>query len=136
MAVARGKGIWMRGMPVLGYDVASEGGRLVVNREEAPTCERYSLYTWLVSQGIPIQESALGQGWTRPQSFKAEDRPYAQSFTLSARYGFEAARATSHRPSCQKDSSNVGLLARIVLILMSRLPGVDHYSVTAGGWPL
>jgi len=26
----------MRGMPVLGYDVVSKGGRLVVNREEAP----------------------------------------------------------------------------------------------------
>ena len=35
MAAARRKGKWMGGTPVLGYDVAPGGGRLVVNREEA-----------------------------------------------------------------------------------------------------
>ena len=35
MAAARRKGKWMGGIPVLGYDVASGGGRLVVNHEEA-----------------------------------------------------------------------------------------------------
>jgi DNA invertase Pin-like site-specific DNA recombinase len=35
MAAARKKGKWMGGMPVLGYDVAPGGGRLVVNHEEA-----------------------------------------------------------------------------------------------------
>src|SRR5713226_1948558 len=35
MAAARKKGKWMGGIPVLGYDVAPGGGRLVVNREEA-----------------------------------------------------------------------------------------------------
>src|SRR5713226_8035601 len=35
MAAARRKGKWTGGIPVLGYDVAPGGGRLVVNNEEA-----------------------------------------------------------------------------------------------------
>src|ERR1700733_5698669 len=35
MGAARRKGKWLGGMPVLGYDVAEAGGRLVVNLEEA-----------------------------------------------------------------------------------------------------
>src|SRR6266567_8005691 len=35
MAAARKKGKWMGGVPVLGYDVAPQGGRLVVNTQEA-----------------------------------------------------------------------------------------------------
>jgi hypothetical protein len=35
MAAARRKGKWMGGIPVLGYDVAPGGGRLVVNTAEA-----------------------------------------------------------------------------------------------------
>ena len=35
MSAARKKGKWIGGCPVLGYDVASEGGRLVVNEPEA-----------------------------------------------------------------------------------------------------
>src|SRR6266704_3181317 len=35
MAAARRKGKWMGGVPVLGYEVAPSGGRLVVNNEEA-----------------------------------------------------------------------------------------------------
>jgi len=35
MAAARRKGKWVGGTPVLGYDIADSGGRLVVNQEEA-----------------------------------------------------------------------------------------------------
>src|SRR6266849_8088978 len=35
MAAARRKGKWVGGIPVLGYDVAPGGGKLVVNHEEA-----------------------------------------------------------------------------------------------------
>src|SRR5438552_6879304 len=35
MAAARRKGKWVGGIPVLGYDVAIAGGKLVVNQEEA-----------------------------------------------------------------------------------------------------
>src|ERR1700693_120358 len=35
MGAARRKGKWVGGMPVLGYDIAHSGGKLVVNQEEA-----------------------------------------------------------------------------------------------------
>lgn len=35
MSAARRKGKWVGGCPVLGYDVAPGGGRLVVNEPEA-----------------------------------------------------------------------------------------------------
>src|SRR6266852_8277182 len=35
MAAAKRKGKWVGGTPVLGYDLAATGGKLVVNREEA-----------------------------------------------------------------------------------------------------
>jgi site-specific DNA recombinase len=40
LSAARCKGKWIGGIPVLGYDVAPEGGRLVVNPAEAEQCER------------------------------------------------------------------------------------------------
>src|ERR1035437_8838955 len=36
MSAARRKGKWVGGNPVMGYDVAPQGGSLVVNQEEAP----------------------------------------------------------------------------------------------------
>jgi len=45
MAAARKKGKWVGGMPVLGYDVDSRGGRLLVNEEEAVRVRAiYELY--------------------------------------------------------------------------------------------
>jgi len=35
MGAARRKGKWVGGTPVLGYDLAETGGKLVVNAEEA-----------------------------------------------------------------------------------------------------
>jgi site-specific DNA recombinase len=35
MGAARRKGKWVGGMPVLGYDIAAAGGKLVVNTEQA-----------------------------------------------------------------------------------------------------
>ena len=45
LAAARRKGKWVGGAPPLGYDVAAEGGRLVVNSAEAQTIqELFSTY--------------------------------------------------------------------------------------------
>jgi DNA invertase Pin-like site-specific DNA recombinase len=45
MAAARRKGKWVGGMPVLGYDVAATGGKLVVNQEEARRVQEiFALY--------------------------------------------------------------------------------------------
>ena len=45
MSAARRKGKWVGGLPVLGYDVAPGGGRLIVNAEEAARVRAiYHLY--------------------------------------------------------------------------------------------
>ena len=45
MAAARRKGKWVGGTPVLGYDIADSGGKLVVNQEEASRVQAiFSLY--------------------------------------------------------------------------------------------
>ncbi len=45
MSVARKKGKWVGGMPVLGYDVDQGGGKLIVNQEEADRVRAiYQLY--------------------------------------------------------------------------------------------
>ena len=45
MSAARRKGKWVGGLPVLGYDVAPKGGRLIVNAEEAVRVRAiYQLY--------------------------------------------------------------------------------------------
>jgi site-specific DNA recombinase len=40
MQAARRKGKWIGGIPVLGYDLATEGGHLVVNEKEAEQAVR------------------------------------------------------------------------------------------------
>src|SRR2546430_9896185 len=64
MAAARKKGQWMGGIPVLGYDVAPGGGRLVVNNEEAKRVRAiFALYLECRSTGELL--AALNpQGWT------------------------------------------------------------------------
>jgi hypothetical protein len=64
MAAARRKGKWMGGIPVLGYDVAPGGGRLVVNNEEAKRVRAiFALYLECRSTGELL--AALNpQGWT------------------------------------------------------------------------
>ena len=45
MSAARRRGKWVGGLPVLGYDVAPGGGRLIVNAEEAARVRAiYHLY--------------------------------------------------------------------------------------------
>jgi site-specific DNA recombinase len=45
MGAARRRGRWVGGMPVLGYDVAPEGGRLLVNEAEAEPSRPESITT-------------------------------------------------------------------------------------------
>ena len=64
MSAARRKGKWVGGMPVLGYDVAPEGGRLVVNEDEAQRVRAiFELY--LEHQAlIPTVQEMARRGWT------------------------------------------------------------------------
>jgi DNA invertase Pin-like site-specific DNA recombinase len=64
MAAARKKGKWMGGIPVLGYDVAPGGGRLVVNEEEAQRVRTlFALY--LEYRSVDMVLAALqARSWT------------------------------------------------------------------------
>ena len=63
IAAARRRGKWTGGVPVLGYDVAPEGGRLVVNAGEAERVRAiFDLY--LEHRGlIPVVEELARRGW-------------------------------------------------------------------------
>ena len=63
MAAARRRGKWVGGNPVLGYDVAPQGGSLVVNEGEAQRVrEIFALYLELGSL-IPVVEELDRRGW-------------------------------------------------------------------------
>ena len=63
MAAARRKGKWVGGKPVLGYDVAPQGGSLVVNEGEARHVrEIFALYLELGSL-IPVVEELDRREW-------------------------------------------------------------------------
>jgi len=64
MSAARRKGKWVGGMPILGYDLAPEGGRLVVNKDEAQRVRAiFELY--LEHQAlIPTVQELARRGWT------------------------------------------------------------------------
>jgi site-specific DNA recombinase len=64
MAAARRKGKWVGGKPVLGYDVAAMGGRLVVNPEEASRVQAvFALYQQHRSLDVVLAEVQARQ-WT------------------------------------------------------------------------
>jgi site-specific DNA recombinase len=67
LSAARRKGKWMGGVPVLGYDVAPEGGRLVVNALEAErVCDIFALCAACSSLTDTLRE-VRAQGWTAKQ---------------------------------------------------------------------
>lgn len=67
MSAARRKGKWVGGSPVLGYDVAPGGGRLIVNEDEARRVraifDLYLKYRTL----IPTVREINRRGWTTKQ---------------------------------------------------------------------
>jgi site-specific DNA recombinase len=63
MSAARRKGKWVGGNPVIGYDVAPQGGSLLVNPEEAQRVrEIFALYLELGSL-IPLVEELDRRSW-------------------------------------------------------------------------
>ncbi len=64
MGAARRKGKWVGGTPVLGYDIAVTGGKLVVNEEEASLVQSiFVLYLNSRSLGSVLAEIHV-RGWT------------------------------------------------------------------------
>ena len=64
MSAARRKGKWVGGTPILGYDIAPGGGRIVINDEEARQVrEIFDLY---MNEHSLVGTAALlnERGWT------------------------------------------------------------------------
>ena len=87
MGAARRKGKWVGGNPVLGYDVAPQGGSLVVNEEEAQRVrEIFALYLELGSL-IPVVEELDRRGWrmkawTTREGRQAGGKPIAKNSSV------------------------------------------------------
>jgi len=64
MAAARRKGKWMGGIPVLGYDVAAGGGRLVVNEEEARQVRAIFAFFLEDRAVLPVLRQIQRRRWT------------------------------------------------------------------------
>jgi len=64
MSAARRRGKWTGGVPVLGYDIHPDGGKIIVNEDEAPLVrEIFSLY--LKHKSISrVVEILNDRGWT------------------------------------------------------------------------
>jgi site-specific DNA recombinase len=84
MSAARRKGKWVGGNPVIGYDVAPQGGSLVVNQEEAQRVRGiFALYLELGSL-IPVVEELDRRGWrmkswTTREGRQAGGKPIAKN---------------------------------------------------------
>ena len=84
MSAARRKGKWVGGNPVLGYDVAAQGGALVVNPAEAQRVrEIFALYLEHGSL-IPVVEDLDRRGWrmkswTTREGREAGGKPIAKN---------------------------------------------------------
>jgi len=85
MSAARKKGKWVGGCPVLGYDVATGGGRLVVNEQEA---EQVRAIFALFEQTGSLRETMVEiqrRGWRlKSWTCKTGEFHTGGTFTLSA----------------------------------------------------
>ncbi len=64
LSAARRKGKWIGGRPVLGYEVAPEGGRLIVNAAEAERVREIFALCARSSSLTEALEAARARGWT------------------------------------------------------------------------
>jgi hypothetical protein len=77
MAAARRKGKWVGGTPVLGYDIAETGGKLLVNVEEAQRVQEISaLYLQHRSLETALAE-IRARNWTTKQWRTREGKEHA-----------------------------------------------------------
>jgi hypothetical protein len=82
MAAARRKGKWVGGRPVLGYDVAADGGKLVVNAEEARQVQSiFALYLQHRSLDAVLTEMQARLWTTKRWRTRDGDEHLGRSFT-------------------------------------------------------
>lgn len=84
MCAARRRGKWTGGIPVLGYDVHPDGGKLIVNDEEAPLArEIFNLY--IKHQSLQKVVALLNRRGWKTKSWKTRDgrlregKPFSKS---------------------------------------------------------
>jgi len=84
MSAARRKGKWVGGTPVLGYDVAPGGGRLVINEKEAVRVrEIFELYRSSRSLSAVVAELSRRRwktkSWRSKPSIEHSGRPFTKA---------------------------------------------------------
>ena len=84
MSAARRKGKWVGGLPVLGYDVDPNGGKLRVNAEEADRVraifELYLEHTSLLAVVQELEKRGLHmKSWTKRDGVIREGKPFTKS---------------------------------------------------------
>jgi site-specific DNA recombinase len=84
MSAARRKGKWVGGTPVLGYDVAPRGGRLVINEREAVRVrEIFELYRSSRSLSAVVTELSRRRwktkSWRSKRSIEHAGRPFTKA---------------------------------------------------------
>ena len=82
MSASRKKGHWMGGIPVLGYELAAEGGRLIVHQEQAAQVRAlFDLYVQCGSVGALLR-TVQQRGWrNRRWRRNGEDGQPGKTFT-------------------------------------------------------
>ena len=88
MSAARRKGKWVGGSPVLGYDVATGGGKLIINEDEARRVRAiFDLYLEYRTL-IPAVREINRRGWTTKQWTTKNGREHrGKPFTKSGLFG-------------------------------------------------
>ena len=87
MSAARRKGKWTGGPPSLGYDVAPEGGKLIVNADEAAQVRAiYDLYLEHRA-ALPVVQELNRRGWVTKHWVTKKGRQFGgKDFTKNALY--------------------------------------------------
>src|SRR3984957_7121739 len=82
MVAARRKGKWVCGMPVLGYDVAAGGGRLLVNAEEALRVQSiFALYLQQRTVASTVAQTQAHQWMTKRWITRGGTKRLGRPFT-------------------------------------------------------
>jgi site-specific DNA recombinase len=82
MGAARRKGKWVGGMPVLGYDVAAGGGRLLVNAEEALRVQSiFALYLQQRTVASTVAQTQAHQWMTKRWITRGGTKRLGRPFT-------------------------------------------------------
>src|SRR3984957_16199627 len=85
MSAARRKGKWIGGSPVLGYDVAPAGGRLVVNEKESKRVQAiFALFVQFPTLAVVAAELARRRSKTKSRTAQGGKARTGRAFTKAS----------------------------------------------------